>query len=1046
VRFQTDFYGLPKTFSLYKKNYLDSIKELTGQPDSGFTFFSEATTKENLSVSGYKSVAVSMGSYGEVNLEQGLDVRIGGEIRPGTQLEAHLSDQGSTLDGATREISDFDMIYVTLKDPLYSLTAGDQYIDWPFQGILSGQKKIKGISATVAPSRFKFSAFGALSGGNFIIENFNGRNGIQGPYYLKGKGEAGFIMPIGGTVKIDVNGKSLQEGEDKDFTVDYDLGTFTFTPRVLIMDNDYIRVSYEYKMFDYQRLFTGSTAQYATKDSSLSVQGVIWSEMDNKNHPIDLILSPSDKQALINAGDKPPYGLTARPVNPNDVPVDDAVYALYKYKKDPSSGITFFKHIRYDPLHPDSVNGFFYVWFTETGENKGDYVATDSAIQSERVYEYVGPGKGNYSPAAPLPAPKRSTDGEMKADLNLPYLKSTLDVAGQENDKNLFSSLDDNDNLASSIRFNLLAGKKDYTRRSLWSGGNFNFASRGFDGEEISMFDRKDKWDDTLNSTWESESRTWESFIGTTVFPGMSTEFSYSQNLRDSLLVNDRFSNSTRVSLLKHFTLDYAGSLVRHHVFPVSGYTRKEDVGLLFDYNNHAIKLLYNDEWRLDSIECGRGHWGAGAEYDFIPWQVKQTINITQSKSGNSGLIASADTGLNFLYQGSINKKMFPWWTVNGSGQYLFSNIKNSETSTTLLMDFLSEMAPEKCGLSSSQHYRTSSEKASVFVQVPIFAGKGLGTYIYDSINDRYMLHTPGDYFVQQREVTNQDGTGRVKKSSLDLSWSYHPEKKIEGLLNDLSWQGNLMLEEHISSKVNSASSWMPGWHSLKAFFSDTTDNQVSYADLYYRQTIDWKPDSLLKGISGQLYLLPSYKRIQTYTEPGIDLGLQFELDKEKYYAGMNAHTFSIIHEDSVLTNYKISDLNTELTEKYRFKNDFDVYLKECIGWAGQRDIKSNRTIFSDSSFYYQISPGVTWRPGTAGWAEASYTFSSVNIPENLDFRLARGFSPGLSHVITINVNLQFGNHLMLNGSYRGELRKLKNESSFDKGDHTVSMEIKAFL
>lgn len=1021
------------------------MKDLPVLPDSGSGFFSQAT-KENLAVSGYKSIAVSMGSYGEVNLEQGLDVRIGGEIRPGTQLEAHLSDQGSTLDGATREISDFDMIYVTLKDRLYSLTAGDQYVDWPFQGILSGHKKIKGISAELIPSRFKINAFGALSGGNFTIENFNGHNGIQGPYYLKGKGEAGFIMPIGGTVNIDINGKSLKEGEDKDFTVDYDLGTFTFTPHVLIKDNDYIRVSYEYKMFDYQRLLAGSTAQFVTKDSSLSVQGVIWSEADNKDHPIDLPLSASDKQALINAGDKMPYSTTARIVNPNDVPVDDAIHALYKSVTDSSSGITYFKHIRYDPLHPQDRNGFYYVWFTETGDGKGDYVGTDSAVQAERVYKYVGSGKGNYSPRAPLPAPQRTTNGEMKADLNLPFLKSTLDVAGQENDKNLFSSKDDNNNLSSSIRFNLLAGKKDYSRRSLWTGGNFNFASRDFNGEKISIFDSKNNWDDTLSSTWKSESKTWESFIGSTLFPGISTEFSYGQNLRDSLLVNDRFSNSTRVSLFKHLSLDYGGSLIRHHIYPESGYTRKEDADLLFDFKDHLMKLLYNDEWRIDSVQYGRGHWGTGAEYDFLPWQLKQSVVVSQSKSGISGLVASVDTGLNFVYQGSVNKKLFPWWSVNGSGQYLFSNIKNSQSSTTLLMDIQSDMTPQKSGLSGSQHYKTSSEKASVFVQVPIFAGKGLGTYIYDSINNRYMLHTPGDYFVQQREVTNEDGTGRVKKSSLDLSWAYHPKKKIEGLLNDLSWQGNLLLEEHISSEANGALSWIPGYYSLKAFANDTIDHRVSYADLSYKQTIDWKPDSLVKGLSGQLSVIPSYKRIQTYTEPGIDYGLQFELNKEKYYAGMNTHGFSIIHDDTVLTDYKISDFNTEFTEKYRLKNDFEVYLKECLGWAGQTNVNANSTLFSDSSFYYQINPGVAWKPGAAGWADVSYTYSSVNIPENLDFRLARGFSPGLSHVITISINLQFGNHLMLNGSYRGELRKTRHDSSFDKGDHSVSLEIKAFL
>ena len=144
VRFRTLFYGVPKIFSLYSKTYLDPKDTAMAFADTAkFAGLSLVPREENLSVSGYKSVAVSVGSFGQVNLEQGLDVRIGGEIRPQTSVSAHLSDQGSSLDGATREISDFDMIYIALDNPSYHAVAGDQYVAWPFQGLLSGRKKIQ---------------------------------------------------------------------------------------------------------------------------------------------------------------------------------------------------------------------------------------------------------------------------------------------------------------------------------------------------------------------------------------------------------------------------------------------------------------------------------------------------------------------------------------------------------------------------------------------------------------------------------------------------------------------------------------------------------------------------------------------------------------------------------------------------------------------------------------------------------------------------------------------------------------------------------------
>ena len=168
-RFSTMYYGLPKIYSLYPKIRLrarDTLEEKTEKKYS----VSLLNQSENLNVSGYKSISVAAGNLGQISLEQGLDVQIGGELRPGTELKAHFSDQGSTLDGVTREISEFDMIYVTLSDPKFDILAGDQYINWPMQGILSGQKKIKGLSVSVHPGLFSMGAFGALSGGNFTRE------------------------------------------------------------------------------------------------------------------------------------------------------------------------------------------------------------------------------------------------------------------------------------------------------------------------------------------------------------------------------------------------------------------------------------------------------------------------------------------------------------------------------------------------------------------------------------------------------------------------------------------------------------------------------------------------------------------------------------------------------------------------------------------------------------------------------------------------------------------------------------------------------------
>ena len=162
-RFSTMYYGLPKIYSLYPKIRLrarDTLEEKTEKKYS----VSLLNQSENLNVSGYKSISVAAGNLGQISLEQGLDVQIGGELRPGTELKAHFSDQGSTLDGVTREISEFDMIYVTLSDPKFDILAGDQYINWPMQGILSGQKNQRTVSLCSSGALFYGSFWGTFRG------------------------------------------------------------------------------------------------------------------------------------------------------------------------------------------------------------------------------------------------------------------------------------------------------------------------------------------------------------------------------------------------------------------------------------------------------------------------------------------------------------------------------------------------------------------------------------------------------------------------------------------------------------------------------------------------------------------------------------------------------------------------------------------------------------------------------------------------------------------------------------------------------------------
>lgn len=1045
--YSTMYYGLPKVYSLYPKIRLRARDTLNEQTTDKKRSVSLLNQSENLNVSGYKSISVAAGNLGQISLEQGLDVQIGGELRPGTELKAHFSDQGSTLDGATREISEFDMIYVTLSDPKFDIVAGDQYVSWTIDGILSGEKKIKGLSVSVRPGLFSVGAFGALSGGNFTTETWHGKNGLQGPYSFSGKGEQGIITPIAGTIKIKVNGKTLEEGENKDFTVDYDLGSVTFNPKILIRDQDLIIVEYEYKLFDFQRSLLGTTAGFATRDSTFSVQGVLWSEVDNKNRLIDISFDSSDMAELRKAGDKPVFGYNDRVVHENDVPEVSRYEPLYQ--KVDSLGKTIFRFKPFDPSFPQDREGRFRVYFSYVGKGNGSYVR-DVTVREYEVYVYTGENGGDYLPLTPLSTPKRMTAGEIAGDLRLNMLKMKINVAGQDHDKNLFSSIDDDNNRSSAVRASMLAGEKSYDKRSAWLSGDYNYSSRRFNVELFDTYDRHNLWDDSTYNESEVERQFWQGNFGITPHKLLSAEIGYGQNRIDSNMTTDKFTWYSRIQPFKRIMLDYNGTLFRHHEKSRKGMNQKDIARLVFQQGKHNAELAYKVEWRTDSLNAGVGTVAAALQYGYLPWNLKQNFDFRQYRKGKTTLFGATDTGWAFSWEQSVDNHLSEWWKFNGLSSFHITKTgiqdkQNRLSSTTFLIDLNSEMNSRKSGFNSTQRYRLSSEKTSSFIQIPVLTVKGHGTHVYDDSLKEYVPSPFGDYFLQQREVYDSTD-GLVRKKRLDLNWSYHPARKIKGILNDLNWYGTLLLDEHVDWRAPGWKAWVPGWFSLEQIRNPFENKNVSYSDLSYRQQIQWMPKEW-ERLSGDLFGQISLRKIRSYQETSTESGFNIQVKKGNLTFSDESRFCYVFHDDSLIQDFYVRDFNTVLAQRLNFAEKFEIYVQECVGWARKDDPYSkDKPVKPDSSFYVQLNPGFQWRPFNQGWAEASYMFSYVPIAGELDYRMARGISAGLSHVVSVAANFQFGKHFSLSGSYRGEVNRLPFKTSFEKGLHTVIMEMKAFL
>ena len=1051
VRCTTRDFGMPRTYSLFEKRFAGLHDTVVLLRDSLFRTRAEEFAEEKVTVSGYKSINVSVGTAGGMNLEQALDVNLSGDLAPHTTLSGHLTDQGTNIEG-TRELSDFDRIYVALDNPKYSIVVGDQYAYWPVPaGILTGeQKKLTGISAAcmggepggrpgiagIASSRYSVKGFGAIAGGKYTIQTIRGKAGLQGPYYLTGEGEQSFIMPLRGTVLLTVNGQKHAEGDQADFTVNYDLGTVTFTPKILVRDDDMIRVEYQYRLFDYQRMLAGANVSGALPDSSVKVDGALWYEGDDKNRPLDNSISASDMALMAMAGDSSPQHPSGRLILPEEVAQESQLRPLYTL----DSGHYVFTV--YDPKLPAQNKGFYAVWFSERGPGGGAYAA-DSAAKSTHpeipgtIYKYVGPGLGTATDSTSIPLPQGTANGEIRLSLTPhKWVSATVDVAGTDRDRNLASPKGDNDNTGSASNANLLLGRKLLGQRSLWLSAGHLLITPGFTREVLSTYEGGRAWDDTSSDMRSGLRQSWQASAGGTILPGTWAELSYGQLRHDNVLHTDRIGGAMQATLFRNYSLEYQGSLFRHLLWGEN--TRRDDLDARLKLFGTDWDLSVGDEWRMYQASGNRGQAGAGATVTWAPWLLREAVFYQLHRKGTGSEFAAQDTGRSFTWDQSFSRSLTKAWKVDLTSHYLDLDIFNSQQTSTVLVTAQSDVSLPASGFTSHQEYRVNVEKASTYQKVGVYAQPGRGDAVWSDSLHTYVPKANGDYYLQEREVFDSTQEGRARKTRLLLNWSYSPvKKKGTGILRDLSWLGSLTCEEHVSmAKPLRAASWVPGYMSLFSGkgFGDSVALQVS--DLSYRQNIEWAPDSL-KGFHGKLYAEPFTKKLSDYYEQGIDWGLGLDWTKEPWFAGAEGGMLWVWRNDSYReSGYEISDRHGLLTEKFSIIRPVTLYCKETGGWAFQ-DSAAN------GGWYYRINPGVQWQVFNKGTVEVSYTYSFVGIQNIIDPRIAQGFTSGTTHTIEATGHVNFASHFSIDLTYHGEIGKNYYNST---GLHVLSMQVKAYL
>ncbi len=412
--------------------------------------------------SGSLTRGVAFGSATDATLLSSFNLQLSGMLNEDIGIEAAITDENIPVqpDGNTRQLQDFDQIYVRLHKDEHSLTAGDFWLN-PLPGyFLVLRKRGQGLMAsTKIPNRLlgkswpqgaqEVRAAGAVSRGKFRRQEFQGQEGNLGPYRLNGNDGESFIIILSGSEAVYVDGQKMTRGQDYDYIIDYNTAELQFTSKRMITKDNRIVVEFEYADRRYQRWMV--QAGHAWDLGSVRTSLQFFTEFDDGNSPVNTSLSEEDKALLAAAGDSSLQALSST--------ADSVGYSPdeLRYKKVDSlvNGTSYPIFV----ISTDPQTALWRVRFSYVGPGNGDYepVATES---NGRVYGWVAPNSdgsstGSYAPVEPLVAPRLQQMLVLGAQSTQGPWRWKVEAALSHFDQNRFSDLDAADNQGYAYRLEL---------------------------------------------------------------------------------------------------------------------------------------------------------------------------------------------------------------------------------------------------------------------------------------------------------------------------------------------------------------------------------------------------------------------------------------------------------------------------------------------------------------------------------------------------------------------------------------------------------------
>jgi len=953
---------------------------------------------------------ISVGSNSGLSLQAGLNLELQGQLSKDISIVGSLSDQNIPIqpEGNTQTIDEIDKVFIQVQMPKEQITFGDYKFSGMPGNFSAYNRKLQGVMIESKRHGNHAQLSGAITKGQYTTNYFTGEESNQGPYQLIGKEGETAIIVLAGTEKIWLNGQEMKRGENGDYVIDYSTGEVTFTPHRLITSDSRITADFQYSNLVYQKNIWVARNSADLAGGKVKLSAGFISESDDRDNPIELVLTDIDRQQLKSIGDNEQQAFQTT-IKEDSNGVYQLIDSILTYVG-PGMGThsASFYHVGSKGKYK-KVYGADFAFF--------EYIdKTDPTVSASDIEEAV------YLPVKPLKLPKRQRLYHLSGQWQpSKYVSFSSELAGSDLDRNSFSPIDDHDNtgVAFDLKTNVsvplsTVGKVDMQLNYRQIGERFEPIDR------VQEVEYRRKWDLPSDST--QGENVFEGDINLDLKDMIKWRLELGSYNRSGIDA-DRYSVSCVVHYKWLDRLELSQEQIRRNsaILNSSDWVRQQ---LLFRFNLFNVNpfVEFRSEERTVNSE-------SFDNFQFIEQRYGVDMVKKRKLSGRIETYFRKDNELlnnhwtqstsarNLVISGQLND----WKSFYSRFSYTYRKKKYfgdnmSPDQDMQLMDFMLKQNPRSLPFHWETTMKIEEERTVKKEYRYFYVGRGEGQYLFDSTFADYVPHVQGDYILRilptqiKEPVTSiQNGlrfqiNGRRLKGK--ISW------KLPTRITTLT---DIRLQQQIRAGNNPIV--------ILAVGGKQIDDRWTYFNRSVQQDVIYKMESLKSDIR--------FRFLNTYKISQLDVrGREKSTGRENSirYKGYFWKSIRLESGLAYKSLYRKSDFNSlrdRDIRSVRMSNSFSyllnsVHLFECQLTGSYDAEQSGRGI---ETLLFKVRNSYERKLKSRGRWKGFVEFNDVNVVpvgSPIPWEMSNGRKAGVTLGWGLSVEYRLGKNLSVRCNYEG--------------------------